>query len=477
MRTTRARTILILIFATYLFANQTAVGWLYIIDGLLIGLYIVSFFYPRRMVHNLVVQRSFAVYGSPTDDPALVEPTPLPFPNNQWSDETPPVVLHEAEKLRISLELENKGRTTKYFLEVWDRFLPANVAERRQKFFITYLKGSDAVRLDYELLCERRGLYRLPNPRVESAAPLGLFRQRRELELAQAVLVYPEYYELKNFPLRRPENVTFTAEARVGPGTDIYGTREYRQGDSLRHIHWPSSARAQKLIVKEFEQVISTPITILLDLLEENLAGAGKQTTLEYAVKMAASVANYATNVGHPVYLLARNKSQNFAQTALPWSEILDVLARVSADGGTTLSALLDELPPSATLFVPVVRPDAETLEKLLELRRRRLLVTAVLFDFASFGPYLSPEAEEKQADRSARPPKFGLLGPLLPPKQPETRNAAITSKETARLPLLSAEALNEWEARLQREGVIVAHCQRESSVQQVLESFTSRSR
>lgn len=473
MKSSRARTILILIFATYLFANQTAVGWLYIIDGLLIGLYIVSFFYPRRMVHNLEVQRSFAVFSSPDDDSAFVEPTPIPILNNEWSDEQPPIVLHEAEKLRVSLELENTGRTTKYFLEVWDRFLPANVAERRQKFFITYLKGSDAVRLDYDLLCERRGLYRLPNPRVESAAPLGLFRRCRELELAQSVLVYPEYYELKNFPLRRPENVTFTAEARVGPGTDIYGTREYREGDSLRHIHWPSSARAQKLIVKEFEQVISTPITILLDLQAENLVGVGKHTTLEYAVKLAASVAKYATSVGHPVYLLADSKSQTFAQNALPWTEILDVLARVVAGGDTPLADLLDEIPPSATLFVPVVRPDEATLQKLMELRRRRLLVTAVLFDFASFGPYVSPEQEEKQADQASKPPKFGFLGPLLPP--PATKTTETNRPASTRLPLLSSEELRDWQARLQHEGIIVTTCSRTSELSQILESFTSR--
>lgn len=471
MKTSRARTILILIFVTYLFANQTAVGWLYVIDGLLMALYIISYFWPRRMVKHLTARRNFAVFANPDDSEGA--PTPVEPTVAKWLDAAAPLTFNEGEKLRVTLEIENVSRSTKYFLEIWERFLPASLTERRQKFFITYLKGRDAVRLNYDLLCDRRGLYQLPVPRVESAAPFGLFRRRRDLALTQAVLVYPHYFEPKQFPLRRPENVTFTAEARVGPGTDIYGTREYRQGDSLRHIHWPSSARAQKLIVKEFEQVISSPITILLDLERASLAGAGKQTTLEYSIKLAASVAFYATRVGHPVHLVGRSPSLSFSQMALPWPEILDLLARAQADGDTPLADLLDQLPANATLFVPVPRPDAQILECLLELRRHRMLVTAVLFDFASFGSYISPEMEEAQADRAAKPLRFGLLGPLLLPKA--FKPAAGTKSLQATQTFLANEALNEWEGRLHREGIMTARCAKDSQLETVLESFTSR--
>lgn len=473
MKTSRARTILALIFATYVFANQTGVAWLYTIDGLLIGLYIISFFYPSRMVKNLRAQRTFATFTDPADEQA--EPTPLEPPSAKWTDKPEPVQLNEGEKIRISLEIENVGRGTKYFLEVWDRFLPASLAERRHKFFVTYLKGHDAVRLDYDLICDKRGLYQLPGPRVESAAPFGLFRRKRDVSFEQSVLVYPAFYEPKQFPLRRPENVTFTAEARVGPGTDIYGTREFRQGDSLRHIHWPSSARTQKLIVKEYEQVISSPITIMLDLNRETLGGVGKRTTLEYSLKLAASVAYYATRAGHPVYLLGRSQSLTFSRSAMPWIEILDILARAAADGDTPLAELVDEIPPSATLFAAVPRPDARLLERLLDLRRRRMLVTAVLFDYASFGPYISPEQEEAQADRASKPLRFGLLGPLLLPKS--LKSATVQQSETRpALPtLLTPTELNEWEARLNREGAITARCQRDSRLDLVLESFSSR--
>jgi uncharacterized protein (DUF58 family) len=446
------------------------VGWLYVIDGLLIGLYIVSFFYPRRMVKKLSVRRDFAIFSSA--DPNE-EPIPLELPVAKWSDTPAPLKFNEGEQLRVSLELENNSHATKYFLEVWERFTPASVLTRRQKFFVTYLKGGDAVRLDYTVLCDKRGLYQLPGPFVESAAPFGLFRRRQTLIYAQAVLVYPEYYELAQFPLRRPENVTFTAEARVGPGTDIYGTREYRQGDSLRHIHWPSSARVQHLIVKEFEQVISSPITIMLDLQSSSLAGVGKQTTLEYSVKLAASVAYYATRAGHPVYLLGHSKTLTFPRTALAWNELLELLAQVAADGETPLAEVVDEVPPSATLFAPVPCPDATLLERLLELRRRRMLVTTVLFDFASFGAYLSPEQEELAAELAAKPLKFGLLGPLLLPKS----YGGITSSEANPVAQakLSLDELETWEKRLQREGVVTTRCKQDSNLEIVLASLTSR--
>jgi len=43
------------------------------------------------------------------------------------------------------------------------------------------------------------------------------------------------------------------AAPRAGSGTELFGVREYRPGDSLRRIHWRSSARHGKLVVREFE--------------------------------------------------------------------------------------------------------------------------------------------------------------------------------------------------------------------------------
>jgi uncharacterized protein (DUF58 family) len=43
------------------------------------------------------------------------------------------------------------------------------------------------------------------------------------------------------------------AAPRAGSGTELFGVREYRPGDSLRRIHWRLSARQGELVVREFE--------------------------------------------------------------------------------------------------------------------------------------------------------------------------------------------------------------------------------
>ena len=86
-------------------------------------------------------------------------------------------------------------------------------------------------------------------------------------------------------------------------GQEVVGSREYYQGDPLRHIHWRNTARLGKLAVKELEDTAERAVTILLDPSFD--LGDGRETTLEYAVKLAASVGLHVIRSGESIRLLA----------------------------------------------------------------------------------------------------------------------------------------------------------------------------
>ena len=112
-----------------------------------------------------------------------------------------------------------------------------------------------------------RGRYPLPPAVVATRAPFGLFVKRRALTRAGAVLVFPRLVEGPEADLGAPRGderhprETGTRRARAGA---FHGLRAYRSGDDPRGIHWPASARARELVVREHERPAGGDVTLQL---------------------------------------------------------------------------------------------------------------------------------------------------------------------------------------------------------------------
>lgn len=99
---------------------------------------------------------------------------------------------------------------------------------------------------------------------IATSDPMGFFAGRRSCRDSEVALVYPRFMSVSD---RRPvrELETAAAAPRSGSGTELFGIREYRAGDSLRRIHWRSSARHGELVVREYEPPGVQIITIAVD--------------------------------------------------------------------------------------------------------------------------------------------------------------------------------------------------------------------
>ena len=146
---------------------------------------------------------------------------------------------------------------------------------------------SEEVRL--KLIPKRRGVLVLDDLRVELPDPFGLFQRCRPTgNEAGEILVIPRRYKLPPLDLGGQSELKIggeTASTVKGEGGEFMGLREYRPGDSPRHMHWKAWARTGQPIVKEFEEVRFPRYGLVLD---TNLRGSGPEL-FEEAISVAAS--------------------------------------------------------------------------------------------------------------------------------------------------------------------------------------------
>ena len=221
------------------YGTTSEVPWLFLLASWIVALTAVSLayaFWNRAGLRlHLRVAGSRPAPGSPVDDlpEFLMRNAPLAAP------------IFEGDGLELDLGLDTTGS-------------PRGPA--RLVGFVGSAKLSGATGLvprsgwtqRVELPRMRRGPVGARAWMVESSDFVGLFRGRRNSPDAEVALVLPRFTSLA-YRLQARELEASVAAPRAGSGTELFGVREYRPGDSLRRIHWRSSARHGELVVREYE--------------------------------------------------------------------------------------------------------------------------------------------------------------------------------------------------------------------------------
>lgn len=246
----------------------------------------------------------------------------------------------EGDEMDVEINLYNNSWRSRYMIEVVDSIPAAEPGFQHPMTFVVRLKGRKRRKYSFKMTCYKRGEYAIGPLTLRSAYPLGISYVTRPIpESSSTLLVYPQIFEIAHLPLRTRGYLPMLGVEpipKTGGGEEFFGIREYRRGDSLRYVHWPSTAKHSRFIVKEFEIRASTEITLLLDLHRNSDVGEGKETTLEYAVKIAASIAKYALERGHMLQLIGYGERRYvipYAKGLGQLARILETLARVRCQG------------------------------------------------------------------------------------------------------------------------------------------------
>jgi uncharacterized protein (DUF58 family) len=241
-------------------------------------------------------------------------------------------------------------------------------------------------------VCTRRGRFTLGPVWVTSGDPFGIFRTSRRLVEGMNVVVYPRTVPLPRFgrvPGELPGGslqgvrVQFTTP-------NVSSVREYRPGDAVNRIHWPTTARTTRLMVREFELDPTADIWIVLDLDTEVHTGQGLESTEEYAVTAAASLARHLLDQSRAVGLVSQMATLPADRGPRQLERILEVLALVRASSRLNLAALLSaetsRFARSSTLIVVTPSTSEGWARFCQALNGRGIHTSAVLVEAATFG-------------------------------------------------------------------------------------------
>jgi uncharacterized protein (DUF58 family) len=332
-------------------------------------------------------------------------------------------------------DILNGSRFPLFWLELRDESpLPGSKGE----YVLNLIKGKNMRSFLLRTRLYQRGVYQLGPVSLAFGDIFGLFRGTRTITTRATIIVYPPLFNIANFPA--PPGLLPGGEAlrkqthQITP--NAAGVREYYPGDPLNRIHWLSTVRRNRLMVKEFELDPLADVWIFIDLessvhavlpienfiqnddifwnwlpllelpaftepvitteLRGNTSSVGlAPSTEEYSVSISASLARYFLQLGRAVGLVSM--ARNF--TLLPpdrsgrqLGKILEILAMMKADGELPLSSWVETEARHLSrgsiviLITPSVQPGiAYLVDRLNHMGLRPVLI---LLDASSFGNF-----------------------------------------------------------------------------------------
>lgn len=155
------------------------------------------------------------------------------------------------------------------------------------------IRGRATVEYTWPFVATVRGQYPVNDSvMVETSFPFGLYRAQKSAAVVGRLIVWPETVQLDGLPDSvECESVDdHFSDRRAGEFGDMLGTRLFRQGDSLRRVHWAQTARQQSLIVTERQAPVTTVARVVLDLSSASHPLDRRYQSLEQCVRVAASV-------------------------------------------------------------------------------------------------------------------------------------------------------------------------------------------
>lgn len=316
--------------------------------------------------------------------------------------------IEQDDYLVVETRITNRAIWPVFNLVLEDVLSCAEPAERKQATLLDYLAPKSSANIKYGCQCRLRGRYRVGPFSLYFFDPWGLFFLKKTYPAHSEIYVYPQTFNIRRLPpLVKGIAPWFGIEtSRVsGDEHEFYGIREYKQGDPIKRIHWLSTARQNKLIVKQFQRQSFFRATILFNLEKDKNFGEGRESVAEYIVKMAASAVKYLierdvaleviAHVGEIVHI-PFNKGPEHLES------ILRFLAVAKAESKVDLSEILQEfyryIPNDSSLIVIMLDTDLSCLPAMMSLETKNVSLVPMVLNSFTFRSGAQARESEMQA-------------------------------------------------------------------------------
>jgi uncharacterized protein (DUF58 family) len=213
----------------------------------------------------------------------------------------------EGEPVRVAIRVHNRWPWPLMGLAINDGFfLRDRFGETTTAVALASVPGWSRSEFHWEFVPPRRGDYPDQPPRAATGFPFGIWQAHRPVRVVNQLLVWPRIVPLDDVPaLGGGQRLVAGVPCdRSGDEGDVIGARPYRLGDSLRHIHWPQTARRGILVVRERQSTSFQVLRLVIDLPVRSpsdaavgrveqfpaLAGASGDDSCEWLIRVAASI-------------------------------------------------------------------------------------------------------------------------------------------------------------------------------------------
>lgn len=220
-----------------------------------------------------------------------------------------PPAVRVGEPVTVEIIVWSERELKRPLITVRDH-LPSRLVVKNRTHSLPVAPSFDQpIRTRYSFIPTRRGRYSWERLTAIGTDALGLVTMERSY--------HTDKVELEVYPTPLPVNIElqpllgwgasdFDSGASMGAGLDPRGVREFSFGDPLRYIHWRTSAKRDKLMVKEFETGSGVSINLILQRTEGTDIGDTETSTFEamcsHALYLAATYAERGATVAFPVH-------------------------------------------------------------------------------------------------------------------------------------------------------------------------------
>jgi uncharacterized protein (DUF58 family) len=312
-----------------------------------------------------------------------------------------PLRAPQGERFTVELAVENAGRFDTGVLLVTDR-VPFQLGAAA-RFVLPSVPSGARERIRYTLQAAARGRYAVGPTIARLSDPFDLAQTTLSLAQASEVIVHPR--------VERLPAPGFSGEFAAAPvarvrrlntaGEEFYTTREYREGDDLRKVHWRSSAKRGELMIRQDESPRQARALVVVDLRRRAHHGTDEHGSLERAVSAAASVVVRLAASGFELACLTDDGHEvRPAGRADAAVAILDFLATVTPSSGDSLGPLAAHVARAGEgLLVAVLAvPSADEAAALARCRQSFSGTLALLVRPDSWGVRSARETAEADA-------------------------------------------------------------------------------
>lgn len=279
---------LLLMVGVLLAAVNTGNNLIYLLTAMMLSLIILSGLLSEQSLRKIIIRHRF------------------------------PRHLFAGQSFSLKILLENKKR---YFSSFSLR-LKENWAEPVPEIYFSRIPPGEISSQRITLTFRKRGRYLLSGTRLSTSFPFGLFLKTRFPSLVEQIIVYPQIDPLPASFILSHCSPEPGQELSKGAGAVYRSLREYRWGDDSRTIHWKTTARQRRLIVREYETESGNRATLIFDNLLPFACEDYSEDRFEAGVRLAASLAMTWIRQGAWVRFIS-------AQESIPFGTGTDHLYRI----------------------------------------------------------------------------------------------------------------------------------------------------